>query len=542
MKNKESLFIALITLLLLLVTSLPLIFGYFSAPNGKAFMGIVYGTPDSTQYLTWMRSFQDDFFINNRMTAEDTEFVFFNLLWWFLGKVSSATNWGLSVVFQFFRLLTVVIYVPLVFWTIGLFLKDTLQRWMAFLIVILGAGLGWLLVIEKYSITGELRWPFDLYTVEPNSFLSLMAFPHFSNAAIFIFSIFSLALLAFERARVTYILLAGFLSLLLGFIHAYDLILIYSVIGIYAIALLFKGYPWRRAIGYTAIVGFLSCPGAFFNFYITEKFDTWRDVLDQFVNAGAWSPAPLHLPILLGIPFILAIIGFLLLRPFIPDYSRDLFIKIWFLVQLLLIYLPVNYQIHYLNGLQLPIAILATMTVFQLIIQLLKRKKIGSTSQKLPFEPIIVGLFVLLTIPTNLYLLSWRVFDLGRHDYPYYLRQGDVEALNWLDEHGKKGEVVLSSFDVGQYIPNHTPMRAFLAHWAMTLKLYEKEDSVNRFYSANWTNIDRQTLLEEFKIRYVLWGEAEQRIGDFDPTEATYLENVFSTPQTSLFRVIMEEE
>jgi hypothetical protein len=534
--QRRTIWMAGITVLLMLVTSLPYVYGYLSAPPDRQFMGIAMGTPDTTQYFTWMRGFGQNLLIDNRMTAERTEAVFFNLMWWLLGQLAARTGWSLAAVYQLFRLATVATFVPISYWLCGLFLKETRQRWTAFLLILLGAGFGWVLVVARY-VSGRLPWPFDIYTVEPNSFLSLMAFPHFSNAAIFIAVIFALDIFAFERQRASYAVWAGVVGLLLGFVHAYDLLLIYAVIGFFALIVALRDKCWREAILYTAIVGVISCPGAFYSFYITTAFPTWRDALAQFVNAGAWTPSPLHLPILLGLPFILALGTLVSLRPLVSKSNRDLFIKVWFVVHCFIVYLPLNYQIHYLNGWQFPIAVLATQGLFEKVGPWLRKKMSAGAGRLAQFEAMVAILFIVAAVPTNLYLFAWRFYDLSRHNYPYYLHRDEVAALRWLDENSATDDVVLSAVEVGQYVPGLAGNRAFLAHWAMTLDLYRKRDSVRGVYDSSWPDAERRRVLEDYRVRYILWGQAERALGTLDPTSLPYLIEVFSAPKAKLYSV-----
>ena len=74
-------------------------------------------------------------------------------------------------------------------------------------------------------------------------------------------------------------------------------------------------------------------------------------------------------------------------------------------------------------------------------------------------------------LPTNLYLWAWRFTDLGRHDYPYYLYEDEIQALGWLRENAEPDDTALSSLALGQYIPAISGSKAFLAHWAQTVDL-----------------------------------------------------------------------
>lgn len=539
--RSNALWVTVITIGVMLVTSLPYFYAYLSAPRDLQFMGIALGTPDTTQYFAWLRSFGRAWLIDNRMTPEPTERVFFNVLWLLLGRLSVLTGWAPAEVYQLFRLITVAMFVPLSFWFCGLFSKNKLQHWAAFLLLSFGAGFGWVLVVAKY-LTGsdDVLWPFNVYTVEPNSFLSLMAFPHFSNAAIFIVVIFALTIFAYERRQTRYAVLGGLVGLILGFVHAYDLLLIYAVAGLFGLMVVLRDRSWREPIIYTALIGLISCPGAFYSYYITRTFPTWRDVLAQFDNAGAWTPMPPHLLILLGLPLILAVLALAIQRPLIPRDDRALFIKVWFVVHCFMIYFPVNYQIHYLNGWQFPIAILASQAVFETIMPFLKQRLVSSQRTAPWLATGLMVLLVGLTVPTNLYLFTWRFLDLSRHDHPYFLQRDEVAAVRWLEQHSAPYDVVLSATEVGQYIPGLTDNRAFLAHWAMTLDLYRKQDIVKQFYDAAWPDTERRKILVEFQVRYVLWGQAERKLGSLDLTMLPYLYPVFTGPNVTLYRVNLE--
>ncbi len=89
---------------------------------------------------------------------------------------------------------------------------------------------------------------------------------------------------------------------------------------------------------------------------LTTLDPTWKQVLAQFANAGVYSPNLLHLPILLGLAFLLAVYTVIRDNPLkLARYKdNDLFLLAWFLVSFLLIYLPVDYQIHMLKWLAGP--------------------------------------------------------------------------------------------------------------------------------------------------------------------------------------------
>jgi hypothetical protein len=142
---------------------------------------------------------------------------------------------------------------------------------------------------------------------------------------------------------------------------------------------------------------------------------------------------------------------------------------------LLIIYLPLKFQVTLLNGFEFPGAGLATWGRYPRVIpylqeRLARRRASGSKGAGGGWVRHWLPILLLLAVlPTNLYLEAWRVLDLGRHDYPYYLGRDDVAALDWLDENVTPDDVVLSSFTIGHYLPGMTGARAFLSNAVMTM-------------------------------------------------------------------------
>ena len=350
--------------------------------------------------------------------------------------------------YQFMRIISAVLFLLLVYRMCAWFLKDLLQRRVAFLIIALGGGLGWALIVLKYTLTnGELINPLDVFVAEPNTFYSILAFPHFVAAALYILS-FDLVLRGQAKGQLRYAVYAGLWALFMGWQHAYDLFIVYGVLVAYAALLLLRDrrLPWY-VIKATIIVGLISCWPGLYSFLITSLDPVWKAVLAQFDNAGVFTPPLYRLPVLLGVPFLLAIITVMadfvrLLRArrvasaeviqAAQPSNNDVFIAAWFLISFVLIYLPFDFQIHMLNGWQVPVAILATRGLFNYIQPFLLKSAAGLSKLR-SLDKTLAVIVVLLVIPTNLYLWSWRFVDLRRHEYPYYLHNEELAAMRWLD-------------------------------------------------------------------------------------------------------------
>jgi uncharacterized membrane protein len=146
-------------------------------------------------------------------------------------------------------------------------------------------------------------------------------------------------------------------------------------------------------------------------------------------------------------------------------------------------------------------------------------------------------LLLLAVLPTNLYLLAWRGYDLKRHAAPYYLSRSEEAGLGWLGARTTRADVVLSGLDVGQYVPVYSDARTFLGHWAQTVAYYDKQAGVARFFSATTPDAERSTLLRRFAITYVVYGAGERALGGFDPGGSALLTPVFRDDEVTIYRV-----
>jgi hypothetical protein len=541
--RQEWYFVWAIIVAVLVLTSLPYLYGYLSSPLDRRFMGLMLDIPDHGQYLSWWRGFQSSLLVSNRLTPEPNQPVFFNLLWWALAQVSRWTGLGYAPVYQAFRWIAGSSFLWAVYRLITQLLPEVRQRRTAFLLVTFSSGLGWVLVVLKYTLTkGELLFPLDVYIAEGNSFLCILGYPHFAFAAAFIALTFEFIWRGWKEAQTRYMVIAGVLALLLGWMHAYDLLLIYGITGTFALLVWWKrrAFPWRLFWGGVIVSG-LSCSGAIYSVILTTVDPLWEEVLAQFANADVYTPSPPHMVILFGFSLILAVATWIGLAWQRQWSEENLFVMGWFLAGAVLNYIPTDFQIHMLNSWQIPMMILVTKGLYEFIVPVIAQWKFRVQGSEFRIgdraKHLVVVAFVLAVLPTNVYLWAWRFVDLARHDYPFYLHRDDVAALDWLRGNTSPDDVVLCSLTVGQYVPAVSGNTAFLAHWAQTVDFYDKRDRVARFFDATASDEERAETLHTFGVDYVLHGPAERELGDYDPAVASWLALTFSMPQVDVYRV-----
>jgi hypothetical protein len=517
----------LLTVTILAVTALPYLYARVTTPAGLVYTGLMFDVPDHAQYWSWITASRTSLFISNTMTPEANAAIFANPPMWALAQTQALFGLTFPELFQWWRVLAIVLLVPALVAFVRTMMPQRERRAAAMLIALLGSGFGWLLIIlKKVAGSADVPWPTDLYTVEPNTFWSMLSYPHIALAQALIVLTLLGSWLAYRRNGWRYWLLAAMAAAALSVSHAYDLITVYAVLGVYGIVTWIRDrrFPLRlTAVG--LVVTACSGPAALYYQRLTASDPLWRSVLSQYSNAGVWTPPHVHLIVLMGAPLVLAFLGALRRG----DWSEERrFAVAWAATSLFLIYLPVVFQIKLLSGWQFPIALLAAHGWYEQV----RPRLAPNVSPRLAF-----AVLVLLVSTTNLYLFAWRFTDLGRHSAPYYLHQDQVEALGWLSRHAATSDVVLAQPELGQFVPNYGGSRAYLAHWAMTNRFFERRANVEKFFQKTVSNGWREGLLSAEKVTLIVrtdWPDATETT--FDPNGSPDFELLFARPRAQIYR------
>jgi uncharacterized membrane protein len=164
-------------------------------------------------------------------------------------------------------------------------------------------------------------------------------------------------------------------------------------------------------------------------------------------------------------------------------------------------------------------------------------ERLGRVWSPARLEKMLSACALSAVVLVNVYIFAWRLLVLTRLPHDRFLGRDEVAALDWLAQHAAPDDVVLGAAEVGQYVPSRTEARAFLAHWAMTKDLYEKQRMVRDFFGMEISDEERQAILREFSVDYVFRGSTERALGDYEPAEAAYLEPCFASPGATVYCV-----
>ncbi len=232
------------------------------------------------------------------------------------------------------------------------------------------------------------------------------------------------------------------------------------------------------------------------------------------------SPHPLHYALAYGLWLIPALVGWFMLRQAQPRLA--VFAAAWLLLAPVLLYLPIPTQRRLIEAVQLPLAGLAVL---------------GLTTTLTASRRWAVAALLALLTPTTLLLWLGASFAATRPAEPVFLPAAQVSVFNWLAREAQPGQVALAAYDTGNALPAYTPLAAYIGHGPETIALEDKRPRVARFYAADTPDAERQALLAEGRIAYVLFGPRERALGGFDPARVDYLEWAYAEGDYAVYAV-----
>jgi hypothetical protein len=563
--GREWRWVLTVSLVALAVTCVPYLLGWSLETPDRVFGGCIFLLEDAYSYLAKMRQGAEGAWLFHiAYTPEPhrgTLFFPFHLL---LGKVAALLPAGTLAarmvwVYHGARVVFGLILLVTVYRFLAACTERVPVRRLAWLMVTFGGGLGWLLVA-----LGQPNWlgstPLDFYLPEGFTFLILYGFPHIAlsrtlllwgilfllraweehpkskvgsphpasrtthpaprftfHASRFTHYVFRIPYYASRLPGLKWAVLAGLTWLLMALIVPFYVAVAWAVTGAAWVAL---GLRRRRVLfregmlaGVAALAPVPVVAYSVWAFTTDPVYATWA-AQNQIL-----SPHPFHYLAAYGIPLLLAAFA---VRDAWGRERLGWLALAWVGVVPVLVYLPFNLQRRLVEGVQVPLSLLAAWGAERLWRSGRRR--------------LVAGLLVAM-LPTALFLLAGSSAWVCTRPWPIFRDVDEIAALDWLDGRFQPNDVILATHDTGAYFPVRVGGRAFLGHGLETVDVAEKERLVARFFGATADDAWRQRLLTQYGIDYVFWGPQERRLGPFDPHTAPYLRLAYEAEGYAIFEV-----
>ncbi|VAW33038.1 hypothetical protein MNBD_CHLOROFLEXI01-4195, partial [hydrothermal vent metagenome] len=501
-----------VALLTAVIGLIPYWLGNLLTPEGMVYMQLIMNPEDAQTYWAKMlQGFNGAWLYTIPFTPEPHAAAGVGIFYVWLGQLARLFGLSLTAVWHGARFLASIILFLTTFHFVATFLPDKQSRWTAYLLALFGSGLGWLLFV-----VGQPFWlgtfPVDFKQPGAHLFFTALTFPHIAlGTAVILFDMLVLQKISNQwsvvsnqnGARISQIntdkktkirvhlrssasnwrtsnwrtsnwrwaILAGLANIVLGIAYPF---LIYIVAG--TAVFLWGSIVWRQRrilwqAGWQIAVMFL-IPAPLYLYYLS----VWRsNEVFRLWDAQAGTPAAPwpHYLIAFGPMLLLAAI-FQWKKPASRPHFTVLWV--WILTAALLLYSPLTAQRRFIQGVHVPLAILAAAGFVQIV---LPRWQDGRFWQKIVTRPryetvklrrFIILLFLLGMSFSNIFL--WvdvtRIAAFTQPDL-FFRPAAEVEATSWLRENIPTNATVLGSYQTGNYVAAQAGQRVVLGHWAETV-------------------------------------------------------------------------
>jgi hypothetical protein len=367
----------------------------------------------------------------------------------------------------------------------------------------------------------------DFWLLSGYTYLAILIFPHFCASTSLLLGVFLLLLHRREGPTLPQAGLAILASFVLGTIHPHKLLLADLLPFLYwGIRWKQTGYvPWR-GVGTVVAMGLVQVPLLAYDLWIFQS----RPVFAGWSAQNVTLSPPVYIYLLgYGVLLILTIIGIVLRvrkRDSIPVFSL-----LWIVLVIPLLYLPWNMQRRFLEGVQVPLGLLAGVGLAE---ELLPPRR---AHRSFSWRRLALASIVALTTVSHLYLTAGLVMSAGTRS-PFLFHASDVlQAIEWLEGHSAPQETVLAGFETGSMIPAYAGHRVVLGHWMETVDYEAKQEDVASFFQTSTSDTRRREMVDWWNVTFIFHGPEERQLGNFDPAGTPWLVPVFSNPQVTIYRV-----
>lgn len=255
-----------------------------------------------------------------------------------------------------------------------------------------------------------------------------------------------------------------------------------------------------------SLVGIAQLPLLVYTIIIFKNDPVWADFASQNQTL---SPPPAY--------YLWGFIWFWLLL--LPAFSRkNLFLDAkrisllaWIFGVLILAYLPWNFQRRFLLYFTVPLSILTTLVIQDIISPWLDRHISFLRHRKTT----LLFLLLFITSFSNFYLVYTKIAaELPQHSSTQYHPEEIKQALSWLQKHTRQNTIMISAPRTGLLAGVQAEQTVFVTHQFETVGYQKRIAQVEQFYC----NKIQLTELETAEVEWIFYGPYEREIcTEFQP-------------------------
>jgi len=551
--KKEYRWVIVYAATVMLILTLPYVIGYAIEGDSWKFTGFIYGVEDGNSYIAKMLSgAAGNWLFYTPYTAFPQNGVLAFLPYILLGKLSSppGQHIQLVVIFHLFRIIAGILSIIATYDFLSIYLMHIKWRRFGTILVSLGGGLGWLMVVFGESrFLGTL--PLEFYSPESFGFLALFGIPHLALARALLLWGIRFYIIGDNKAkeinseinkhRISLAgIKAGLLFLSVGLIQPLTTVIAWVILSTHLLVLvLWQVIRKRKELStdlsqikiYFSRLFWLISISAPIVIYTAVMFYSDPFLIGWSAQNLILSPNPIQYMLAYGLllPFVIGG-GYFLLQ---YEAWSGLFPIVWVVLLPFLVYAPYNLQRRLAEGVWVAIIVLTMKAIEGPINSSLSPlwEKIFLYFKRL--QPLLIfSLFSCLFI----YIGGLRVVVDPKE--PLFRPNSEVVAFEYLGSIAHTGDVVISAYDTGNAMPAWIPVRVAIGHGPESVKFQYFNQLVRDFYDNRTPTRDRLAIADQLDATFVFWGPNERDLGAFNPQEESFLSELYDKNGYSIYQIL----
>jgi hypothetical protein len=519
---KEYRWVLIVSLLILAFSSVPLFAGYAAQTPDQRFIGSFTDRMDYAVHLAMMHyGEQGGWAYQLRFTTEPHDSAYVRTFYVILGHIGGWLGLPAVLLFQIARLGFGLLALFAIYRLLTRVFTSVRERQLAFILAVLGAGLGWLQIPLGWIPDPQIS-PIDFWLIDAYLLFSLALFAHFSAAI----AALVLALTAFldqiQQPRWQNIALISICAIFVQMVNPIAFILADLAMAGAFVFSCWKNrkmdWPLFLTLSFLAVI---QIPLLAYSLILLTQDPTWAEFNRQNITL---SPPPVYLLLGFGLFWPFTLFG--AIQALRQQEARLGWAVVWMVAALGMAYLPMAIQRRFLLAIGLPLAVLAAPAILRCSTWLHRHSPLGQFTGAMVITVFITASPIALISASSLNMFS-------RPD-SLFEKAALVQAVDWLHENSIPDQVVLASEPTAQLVAIRIPIKLYFGHAMETLRYAEKAQAVERFYRgqqpASW--------LASQEINWVILGPHEKAWRPF-PLDLPNLKIAYQNDLVTIYQVIV---
>lgn len=569
-EERERDVVYLLIFVVLVVSTLPHVYGFAAGSKIGAYIGSDYNIDDYCVYLSWLyQTAHGAFFIRNLFTIDPQPYLLYSFLISAMGLMIRLLHISLQMGIE----LTRVTGGGALLWTIYRFYcacmpGNRTARLTAFGFACLSSGFGWV-VWRSWADRNNFGAPIDAWQPEAYTFTSIYVNFLFVVSTILIVGMLWGLLAALRTGRTRYAIGSGLCGFVLGNIHSYDILHVSAAWGLFLIiwTIIRKGRGIGRIWLHSALVLAMTIPTTYYIYFAYSHNPVFRSRADS----PTLTQSPLEYVVGYGLVFVFVVVaaGVLISKiaqannnhtdsPLLAagtqfaidtgwaDRATLLFISCWSVAGLAATEMPFKFQRKMLMGEHIPLCLLAGWAAAVAFRRMNRKPRLA-----------LLATIVLASFISNGFVIRRDIMHIRQNhsetnQWPL-LTKDFVQAADFIETQTPPGSAVLSFPNVACYLPGMTGRTVWAGHWSETPGFKQKMVDFGRFADSETSDADRIAFLRANPVQYLLYPNDigvtryTSRVGkvhsfaDLSHEAPHYLQSVFQNNEYTLFKIALPQ-